>query len=316
MPVNTISRFRLSNNNAAKGQTAILFAALLWGTTGTVASFASQLSSLAIGAFAMGIGGVLLATMARKKLLSDAGKLTFLKKELIIGALAVATYPLAFYSSMQFAGVAIGTVVSIGSAPFATALLERLFSKNPTLDKRWFLSVVIGLIGIILLTYSEDAGSLQDGSNSVKITGVLLGILAGVTYAVYSWVARSMIEKGIQSESAMGSLFALSALILLPSLLFTGEHLFSNMTNIMVVCYMAVIPMFIGYLAFGFGLRYVHASKATLLTLFEPVVAALLAVLIVGESISLVGWFGIVLVITCLFLQSQNKTKMIKVNRS
>ncbi|WP_366944151.1 EamA family transporter [uncultured Psychromonas sp.] len=84
----------------------------------------------------------------------------------------------------------------------------------------------------------------------------------------------------------------------------------------MVVCYMAVIPMFIGYLTFGFGLRYVHASKATLLTLFEPVVAALLAVLIVGESISLVGWFGIVLVITCLFLQSQNKTKMIKINRS
>lgn len=280
---------------------------MLWGTTGTVASFASQLS-----AFAMGIGGVLLATMARKKLLSDAGKLTFLKKELIIGALAVATYLLAFFSSMQFAGVVIGTVVSIGSAPFATALLERLFSKNSTLDKRWFLSVVISLIGIILLTYSEDAGSLQDGSNSVKITGVLLGILAGVTYAVYSWVSRSMIEKGIQSESAMGSLFALSAFILLPSLLFTGEHLFLNLTNIMVVCYMAVIPMFIGYLAFSFGLRYVHASKATLLTLFEPVVAAVLAVLIVGESISLIGWIGIGLIMTCLFLQSQKKLKQFK----
>ncbi len=311
MPLNTISRLQLLSKNRIKGQTAILFAAVLWGTTGTAASFASQLNALAIGAFAMGIGGVLLATMARKKLFNDAGKLVILKKELIIGALAVATYPLAFYSSMQFAGVAIGTVVSIGSAPFATALLERLFSKKSTLDNRWFLSVVIGLIGIILLTYSENMGSLQGDTHSDKIMGVLLGIIAGVTYAIYSWVARSMIEKGVQSESAMGSLFALSAFILLPSLLITGEHLFLNLTNIMVVCYMAVIPMFIGYLAFSFGLRYVHASKATLLTLFEPVVAAVLAVLIVGESISLIGWIGIGLIMTCLFLQSQKKTKTV-----
>ena len=56
--------------------------------------------------------------------------------------------------------------------------------------------------------------------------------------------------------------------------------------------------------AFGYGLNTIHASKATLLTLFEPVVAAVFAVVVVGESISVLGWGGVVLIMLCLLLQS------------
>ena len=74
----------------------------------------------------------------------------------------------------------------------------------------------------------------------------------------------------------------------------------------MIIGYMALIPMGIGYIAYGFGLRFVTASRANLLTLFEPVIAAVLAVVIVGESISSSGWIGIVLILVCLILQSKN----------
>ena len=47
-----------------------------------------------------------------------------------LGSVAVATYPLAFYSSMHLAGVAVGTVVSIGSAPLASAVIERIVDKR------------------------------------------------------------------------------------------------------------------------------------------------------------------------------------------
>lgn len=298
----------ISEKQIKTGRFAVLLAAILWGTTGTVASFAPQLSPLAIGAFAMGIGGLLQTVMARKKIISDIDKLLTVKKELLIGALAVAIYPLAFYTSMQFSGITIGTVISIATAPFATVLLERLFSKKNYMNRRWLTSAGLGVIGIVLLTYSEDLTSQVDQKNTLKFIGILLGLLAGLTYATYSWVASTMIQKGIKSESAMGSLFALGAIILIPSLLFTGEHLFSNLNNVLVISYMALVPMFIGYLAFGFGLRYVHASKATLLTLFEPVVAALLAVSIVGEHIPFSGWVGMLLIIICLFLQTQDKS--------
>jgi drug/metabolite transporter, DME family len=51
----------------------------------------------------------------------------------------VAVFPLAFYSSMRMAGVAARTVVSIGSAALAAALIEtsaRPSSPHPALGVR------------------------------------------------------------------------------------------------------------------------------------------------------------------------------------
>jgi DME family drug/metabolite transporter len=63
---------------------------------------------------------------------------------------------------------------------------------------------------------------------------------------------------------------------------------------------MALVPMFAGYVLFGWGLAHVPASTATTLSLLEPAVAAVLAVLVVGERLPATGWMGIVLVIACL----------------
>ena len=63
--------------------------------------------------------------------------------------------------------------------------------------------------------------------------------------------------------------------------------------NAAVGAYMALVPMFLGYLLFGYGLTKIPSSTATTVTLTEPAVATLLAVLIVGERLDAVGWAGI-----------------------
>src|SRR5690606_41162624 len=88
------------------------------------------------------------------------------------------------------------------------------------------------------------------------------------------------------------------------SLAFTGHNLFATPTHASVALYMALVPMFIGYLCFSYGLRYIAASTATLITLLEPVVAVLLAVLVVGEWLAPVGWVGIPLIMLSLVLQT------------
>ncbi|MDA0115664.1 EamA family transporter [Vibrio sp. 2art] len=287
------------------GTLSILFASTLWGTTGTAASLAPDVSALAIGAFSMGIGGFMQACLSAKSLKRDFRKVVHKKKTLLVSIIALATYPLAFYSSMRFAGVAIGTVVSISTAPFFSALLECLFSRNQTITKRWMMSFAIGVIGITLLLASESsANSLFD--HDMKHWGVLLGLLAGLTYAIYSWGVKTMIDHGIESQTAMGSVFGIGGVLLLPTLFITGDNLFASSTNTTVMLYMALIPMGLGYVAFGFGLRFVTASGASILTLFEPVIAAALAVAIVGEKISFIGWVGITLTLVCLFLQSKS----------
>ena len=281
-----------------------MFASTLWGTTGTVASLAPEISSLAIGAFSMGVGGLLQAIIARKHLRSGFRQISRHKRKLVVSAIALAIYPLVFYSSMRLAGVAIGTVISIATAPFFTVMLECLFSKEKTVNKKWLTSFLVGTAGILLLVFSESSSSSHFDSN-LRLIGIILGLVAGMSYAIYSWVAKTMIDQGVPSQAALGSIFGIGAFMLLPTLLITGDNLLSSTTNVMVIGYMALIPMGLGYIAYGFGLRFVTASSATLITLFEPVVAAGLAVLIVGESIPVLGWCGIGLILICLLWQAR-----------
>ncbi|NAZ94416.1 DMT family transporter [Vibrio toranzoniae] len=299
LAINRVNEFQM-------GTLAILFASVLWGTTGTAASFAPDLSPLAIGAFSMGVGGLMQAGLAYRKILFAFDKLLQNKKLLAVSALALAVYPLAFYSSMKLSGVAIGTVVSIATAPFFSALLECLISKNNNITKRWLTSFAIGVIGIGLLVFSESA-SVSKSDDDLKLLGIALGLVAGLCYAIYSWATKALIDKDIESQAAMGSIFGLGAMLLLPTLWFTGDNLFASNINSLVMGYLTLIPQCLGYIAFAYGLRHVTASSANLITLLEPVVAAVLAVCIVGELIPFTGWLGMVLIVLCLFLQSQRR---------
>ncbi len=297
-----------STRGEATGILAIVLASFLWGTTGTAASFAPEVSALAIGAFAMGMGGIFLVLSALKPLLNDRHKLISNPYLLVAGGLSVAVYPLAFYSSMRLSGVAIGTVVSIASAPLFTMMLECLLGRK-RVSLQWMLSMLTGALGILLLAMGKAPALLHDDNSAAghalaNSMGIALGLLAGISYATYSWAAKRMIERQIHSKSAMAAMFGLAAMLLLPSLMLTGGELFTTVTNAGVALYMALVPMFLGYLCFSYGLRYLEASKATLITLLEPVAAMLLAVLVLGERFLAVGWVGMVMILLCLALQS------------
>lgn len=286
------------------GVFCVLAASVLWGTTGTAATFAPQVSPLAIGAAAMGIGGLLQMLLALRQIKGTRGLLQSHWIFVLIGAIAVAIYPLAFYTSMHLAGVTIGTVVTIGSAPLLSAVIERVFD-GKQLTLRWLIGACLGLLGTMLLCLAKAQGhadSAVHASLSESVFGVVLGLLAGATYALYSWTAHRLMRQGASSSAAMGATFGLGGLLLLPVLLLTGASLVESWTNAAVGLYMILVPMFLGYILFGIGLSKVAASTATTLSLIEPVVAALLAVVIVGERLPLLGWAGAALIVGCLYV--------------
>jgi len=285
------------------GALAILLASALWGTTGTAASFAPEVGSFAIGAAAMGIGGLLQAAVASRAIAAFRSALGRRWPVVAIGAFAVAVYPLAFYSSMRLAGVAIGTVVSLGSAPLASALIERVMDRSP-FTTRWALGAALGLGGALLLclTGPVHSGSGRETPGWATSLGIGLGLIAGLSYAVYSWAAHRLIERGIPSTAAMGAVFGAGGLLLMPVLVVSGAPLLASWQNLAVGAYMAAVPMFTGYVLFGWGLARVGAGTATTLTLSEIVVAAVLAVLVVGEQLPALAWTGAALITGSLFI--------------
>lgn len=283
------------------GVAAILFSAIVWGTTGTAASFAPDVSAAAIGAAAMGVGGIAQALVAAPGIVRSRKALWDQRLLLLSGALAVAIYPLAFYGAMRLAGVTVGTVITIGSAPLLSAVIEYLLDRAG-LSARWAIGALVGLVGMVLICVAENLSHGEViGGDSVPL-GVLLGLIGGLTYALYSWTARKMMLGGTRSSVAMGATFGLGGLFLLPVLLVTGGPFLASWTNAAVGVYMASVPMFLGYLCFGYGLARVTASMATVITLLEPVVAAMLAVIVVGERLPGLGWVGVAMVVGCLVI--------------
>jgi DME family drug/metabolite transporter len=278
----------------------VLAASVLWGTTGTAATLAPGVGPLAIGAAAMGLGGLLRALIATRPLTRERAVLLAQRRLVLLGGLAVAVYPLAFYTSMRLAGVAVGTVVSIGSGPLASALAERILDKN-RLTARWLAGAALGLAGMVLLCLAEAAGPHPGhASSGATLLGVALGLVAGTTYALYTWTAHRLIGRGVSTRATMGAVFGLGGLLLLPVLLATGAPLVASWPSAAVGAYMALVPMFTGYLLFGWALAHVPATTATTLTLLEPAVATLLAVTIVGEHLPAGGWAGLALIAGCL----------------
>ncbi|AFK53145.1 transporter ywfM [Tistrella mobilis KA081020-065] len=283
----------------------MLFAALVWGTTGTAATFAPEVGAAAIGAAAMGLGGLLQALRAGRGILRARHDLARNRVLLILGGVAVAVYPLAFYASMRLAGVTIGTVVTIGSAPLLSALIERIFDRT-RLSPRWLAGALTGVAGILLLCLAEGGAGVgvtevgASDTGDAVLAGIGLGLVGGFTYALYSWTARGLMLRGIRSSVAMGATFGIGGLLLMPVLALTGAPFLTSWGNAAVGIYMALVPMFLGYVCFGLGLARIPASLATTISLIEPVVAAILAILVVGERLPPAGWAGVALVIACL----------------
>ncbi|MDR4534697.1 EamA family transporter [Glutamicibacter sp. PS] len=285
---------------ATAGMLPLLVASVLWGTTGTAAHFAQGLSPLAIGAASLGFGGLLQACIALPALRSARAQLAIQLRTIVVGALGIVVYPLAFYSSMAIGGIALGTIISLGSAPLFCGVLERLLGTGK-LTRRWWASAGLGIAGTALLGVSRTAG--QDAMPVVVVAiSVGLGLLAGASYAVYSWATACLLSAGVPRGAAVGSIFGLGGLLLMPVFVITSHGLFAAAHNVLVLAYLAVIPMFLGYLLFGMALTHVSASTATTVTLSEPAVAAVLAVLIAGERLGVYGWCGIALIGLSLIL--------------
>lgn len=287
------------NRERALALGAVALSSILWGTTGTAATFAPNAGPLAIGAFALGIGGILQALIAIRALRSARTLLRNNRATVVLGAFAVAVYPLAFYSSMHLAGVALGVVASLASAPLASGVIERIVERTP-LSPWWLSAAGLGIIGSALLCFSKLTSAPDELAPT--LWGIALGLVAGTTYAVYSWCAQRLMRAGVSRSASMGAIFGWGGVLLLPVVFVTGAPLIADLPTFSVALYMALIPMFLGYVLFGYGLARLPVSTVATLTLSEPAIATVLAVFVVGERLSPLGWSGLGLIALSLIV--------------
>ncbi|WP_106973413.1 MULTISPECIES: EamA family transporter [Streptomyces] len=272
------------------GALPILIAAVLWGTTGTASSLAPGGAPAAgIGAAGLVLGGLLLFLTDRTAWALPRRCGARERLLLAAGAVAVAGYPVTFYPAVSRTGVAVATVIALGSAPVFTGLLGWL-ARQGRPSGRWAGATALAVLGCAVLVLGPE---LAGGGAAVDPAGVLLAALSGLSYAVYSLIGGRLIAGGHPSGGVMGAMFGGGALIVLPVLLAGDLEWLASARGTGVVLHLAVITTFLAYRLFGHGLRHTTAQTATTLTLAEPAVAAVLGVAALGERLPAVSWCGL-----------------------
>ena len=265
----------------------VLLGAVLWGTTGTSQTFMPQtIHPLAVGASRLAIGGftlfIILLVMRKIDFRNWPWKAT------IYAAVSMAVFQYLFFSSVRLTGVAIGTVVTIGSAPVFSGLIEWVIVKHrPT--RVWLSATVLAIAGCSLLFLNEE-GVVVDP------LGIAMSLGAGFLFAVYALVNKDVLDR-VPTVPAVAVIFSLSALMLLPFLfLFETEGLFTG-RGITVVLYLGIVATSVAYILFSAGLKRIPSSSAVTLSLAEPLTAALLSVIVVGERHDITSWVGITMLL-------------------
>ncbi|WP_329407503.1 DMT family transporter [Nocardia vinacea] len=275
-----------SGVRAFSGPVPILSAAVLWGTTGTTSSLApAGAPAAAIGSAGLVLGGLLLFLSNGQRLRCTRGEWWLV----IVGALAVAGYPVTFYPAVARTGVAVATVIALGSAPVFAGLLAWVAGQGkPT--RRWVGATAAAVLGCAVLVLGPE---MTGGTAPVDLFGIVLAAFGGLTYSVYSLIGGRLIAYGHSSNAVMGAMFGIAGLLVLPVVLCTNTSWLHTGRGVAVALHLAVFTTFVAYRLFGYGLRHTTAQVATTLTLAEPAVAAVLGVVVVGERLPIVSWCGL-----------------------
>ena len=266
----------------------VLFAAVLFGTTGTAQALGPADSSpLTVGATRIVIGGAILGLLA----FATPQSRCRLSPLLVLSAgVAVAAYQLAFFEAVHLTGVALGAVVAIGSGPIFAGLLERGFGGNWP-DRRWAAATALAVIGVGAISLGSY------GQTGTSVPGLVLALASGAAYAAYTVIAKRLLRDGAAPVHVMGAAFGTAAVLLLPVLLVGNTGWLRSGRGIELAAYLAIGPTVIAYLLFARGLRRLSASETTTIVLAEPVTATVLGVLVVHEQLGAAAAGGIVLVI-------------------
>lgn len=283
----------------------VLLAAVCFGTTGTAQAFApDDASPSAVGAARVVLGGLLLALVALGAHRTGPARVPPRHLALVgVGALGVAAYQPAFFTGVERTGVAVGTLVALGSAPVLTGVLEWVvLRRRPT--RRWAVATALAAGGVAVLALGTSPGAGLDVSGRADVAGLLAALAAGAAYALYTLVSKRLLDAGWPAERVIGAVFGAAGVLLLPVLLASGTTWLGTPRGAAVAVFLAVVPTALAYVLFVRGLRRLPAADTATLTLAEPLTAGLLALVVLREPAGTGFWLGAVVLAAGLVLLS------------
>lgn len=285
---------------------AVLAAALLFGTTGTSQALGPDgTTPLSVGVMRMVIGGTALAVLAfalaagaRRRAPHAARPALGIRPLLLMATTGVclAVYQPLFFLGTERNGVAVSTVIALGSAPVLAGLLEWALTRRLP-SATWMGATALATVGVVLLGFGGSAGS--GGTDPVGVAGA---IGAGASFAVIANVQRRLLDDGWDAFTVVGAMGASAAVVGALALPLLELSWLADARGLAMALWLGLATVAVAYVLFTWGLQGLSAATAATLTLGEPLTASLLGLTVLGEHLSVLATTGLVVLAAGLAL--------------
>jgi DME family drug/metabolite transporter len=218
-----------------------------------------------------------------------------------IAGVSMAAYQPLFFAGVAKTGVAIGTIITIGSSPVLAGLLAYLI-RGERPGWVWMLATLLAGLGSTLLISNN-------GDLNLNTEGVFLSLMAGFAYATSAVSSKGLLEKH-PPEAVMAVVFCLGALLLSPLILINNMEWLFDPRGVIVSLHLGVLATAAAYTFYARGLMRIPVANAVSLSLAEPLTASLLGILLLGERYTLLTLVGSILILAGLVLLTLRDTHL------
>lgn len=183
----------------------------------------------------------------------------------------------------------------LDTSPIFVLILSSVFL-NEKITPLKIAALVLTIVGVLLVTGVFSSG------NSVSFVSILIGLLSGISYAVYSIINKKAIIKYDSLTITFYAFFTATIVFVPFSGIFANVTLIFNSSSILYILGLSLISTVIPFLLYSLGLKGLPASKVSILANTELLVASIVGILYFGEDFSLLKIVGFILVVCAIVL--------------
>jgi DME family drug/metabolite transporter len=209
-------------------------------------------------------------------------------------AISTAAFQPLFFGATTRTGVALSTVLTIGTMPLFTGLIQRALFKA-AFKRIWIIATSLAVIGLFLRSWEQ--------LETADTLGVVMALGAGFATGCYVNGAKFELNRGGHPVELPAVAYSLSAVLLLPLLVGDSLAWIATTPGIVTALYLGAISMALANTLQVVGLRRLSPGPTATLLLADPLTATILGILLLGESITAIATLGLALVALGLVMQ-------------
>lgn len=224
------------------------------------------------------------------------GRRYFDRSPLLLAAAVAFAGDLAFWhKSVQLTSVANATLLANLASIFVTLAAWIFLRQRPT--PTFLAGLAAALVGVALLVRASF------GFSSTGLLGDALGVVTAMFYAGYLLAVKSLRDRGETTLHLMAVATTITATVLFPVALATGEPMIPHSpAGWWILVGLALVSHAAGQGLIAYALAHLPAAFSSVSLLFQPVMAAIFAWLLLAEPLAPLQIAGGVVVLVGIYL--------------